>query len=167
MWNVLSLYRSGTLQYLIGVRQYSKIDLLAVQEVRWLGRSVIEKDCTLYYSCDDEKNMFGAGFIFSKHIRSKVINFKPIDMRPCVLTIRGEFKNYSFFCALVPTEERSERQKDLSYETKEDVQAVTSYNINMLSDMNAKLGKDCLVMSEVRALMAAHVVLILGLTYSE
>jgi len=98
--------------------------LLAGQEVRWLRRSVIEKDCTLYYSCDDEENMFGAGFIFSKHIRSKVINFKPIDMRLCVLTIRGEFKNYSFICALLPTEERSERQKDQLYETKEDVPAV-------------------------------------------
>ena len=61
---MLSLYRSGTLQYLIGVTQDYKIDLLAVQEVRWLGRSIIEKDCTIYYSCDDEENMFGAGLYF-------------------------------------------------------------------------------------------------------
>ena len=101
-----------------------KIDLLAVQEVRWLGRSIIEKNCTIYYSCDDEENMFGAGFIFSKHIRSRVINFKPTDMRLCVLRVRSEFKNYSFICAHVPTEEKSERQKDRLYETKEEVQAV-------------------------------------------
>jgi hypothetical protein len=25
------------------------IGLLAVQEVRWLGRSMVEKDCTVYY----------------------------------------------------------------------------------------------------------------------
>jgi uncharacterized protein YbgA (DUF1722 family) len=43
MWNVLSLYRSGALQNLIEVMQEYKIDLLAVQEVRWLGRSIIEK----------------------------------------------------------------------------------------------------------------------------
>jgi len=69
--------------------------------------------------------MFVAGFIFSKHIRSKVINFKPFDMRLSVLRMRGEFKNYSFICALVPTEEKSKRQKDRSYETNEDVQAVS------------------------------------------
>jgi len=92
--------------------------LLAVQEVRWLGRSVIEKDCTNYYSSDDEENMFGVGFIFSKQISSKVINFKPIDVRLCVLRIRGEFKNYSFICVLVPTYEKSERQKHRLYETK-------------------------------------------------
>jgi len=56
---VLSLYRSGTLQYLMGVRRDSKIDLLAVQEVRLLGRSVIEKDCTNYYRSDDEKICLG------------------------------------------------------------------------------------------------------------
>jgi hypothetical protein len=51
-----------------------KIDLLAVQEVRWLGRSIIEKDCKIYNSCDNEENVFGAGFIVSKYTGSRVIN---------------------------------------------------------------------------------------------
>jgi exonuclease III len=106
MWNVLSLYRTGTLQNLIEVMQEYKIDLLAVQEVRWLGRSITEKDCRIYYSCDDEKNIFGAGFIVSKYIGSRVIICKPIDMRLLTLRIRSEFKNYSFICARVPTEGR-------------------------------------------------------------
>jgi len=43
-----------------------------------------------------------------------------------------------------------------------------SYDIKiMLGDMNAKLGRECLVMSEVPALMAVRVVLSLGLTYSK
>jgi len=37
MWNVLSLYRSGTLQNLIRVIVEYKIDLLAVQEGGWEG----------------------------------------------------------------------------------------------------------------------------------
>ena len=53
MWSLLSLYRIGTL--LIKVMQEYKIGLLAVQEVRWQGRRIIEKDCRIYYSCDDEK----------------------------------------------------------------------------------------------------------------
>ena len=98
--------------------------MLAVQEVRWQGRSVTERDCRIYYSCDDDENIFGAGFIVSKQIRSRVIIFKPIDMRMWVLRIRGEFKNYSFICALVPTEEKRERQKEWLDETKKDAQAV-------------------------------------------
>jgi hypothetical protein len=85
--------------------QEYKIDLLAVQEVRLMGMSIIEKYCRIYYSCDDKENIFGAGFIVNKYIRSRVIIFKPIDMRLWVLRIRGEFKIYSFTCARVLTEE--------------------------------------------------------------
>jgi hypothetical protein len=38
-------------------------------------------------------------------------------MRLWVLIIRGEFKNYTFDCADVPTDEQSERQNDRLYET--------------------------------------------------
>jgi hypothetical protein len=55
--------------------------------------------------------------LLNTHIRSRVISFKPIDRRLWVLRIRGEFKNYSFISAHVPTEEKSEKQK-------QDVQAV-------------------------------------------
>jgi hypothetical protein len=37
--------------------------LLAVQEVRWQGGSIIEKDCRIYDSCDDDDNIFGAGLL--------------------------------------------------------------------------------------------------------
>jgi hypothetical protein len=42
-WNILSLYRSDSLQNLIEITQDYEIGLLAVQEVRWLGRSVTER----------------------------------------------------------------------------------------------------------------------------
>ena len=35
MWNVRSLYRSGTLQNVIEVTHEYKTDMLAVQELRW------------------------------------------------------------------------------------------------------------------------------------
>ena len=101
MLNVLSLYTAGTLQNLFKVTKDYKIDLLAVQEVRGLGWSVIENDCRICYCCDEEENSFGAGFIVRKRIRSRVINSKPTEMRMWVLRIRGEFKNYSPICVRV------------------------------------------------------------------
>jgi hypothetical protein len=57
------------------------------------GRSIIEKrNCTVDYSCDDKQHIFGAGFIASKRNSSRVIDFKPIDRRICVLRMRGKFK---------------------------------------------------------------------------
>jgi hypothetical protein len=49
--------------------------------------------------------------LLNTRIRSRVISYKPIHRRLWVLRIRGEFKNYSFICANVPTEEKSEKQK--------------------------------------------------------
>ena len=73
---MLSLYGRGTPQNLIKATQDYRIDLLPVQEERWLGRSIIEKGCRIHYSCDEEQNIFGAVFIVRKLIRSRVINFK-------------------------------------------------------------------------------------------
>jgi hypothetical protein len=44
------------------------------------GKEYYKKYCGIYCSCDDEENIFVAGFIFSKCIRSIIIIFKPIDM---------------------------------------------------------------------------------------
>jgi len=112
---MLSLYRSGSLQNLIEVTQDYKIDLLAVQEVKWLGRSVTER-IAKYTVVVIINNVFGTGFIVSKHIISRVIDFKPIDRRMCMLRIIGKFKNCRFICACAPTEEKSEREKDKFYE---------------------------------------------------
>jgi hypothetical protein len=129
----------------IQVPQVYKTDLLAIQEIRWLGRSIIEKNhCTIYYSCDDKQHIFGTGFIVSKHIRSSVIDFKPVHKRMCVLRIRGKFKNNSFVCANAPTEEKSEIQKDQFYERLERTyKQCPSYDIKIiLGNMNAKVGKE-------------------------
>jgi hypothetical protein len=42
-WNVLPAQRRGALQNLIHVTQKYKTGLLAVQEVKWLGRGITEK----------------------------------------------------------------------------------------------------------------------------
>jgi len=75
MWNVLCLYGRGTPQNLIKLTQDYRIDLLSVQQERWLGRSIIQKGCRIHYSCDEEQNIFGTVFIVRKLIRSRVINF--------------------------------------------------------------------------------------------
>jgi hypothetical protein len=154
MWNALSLYGRGTTKNLIKVTQDYKIDLLAVQEERWLGRSIIENGCRIYYSCDDEKNIFGAGFIVCKHIRSRVINFKPIDMRLWVLRIRGEFKKCSFICAPVPMEERVKSRRIGGLVLYRMYKQFPSYNIKtMLGVMNAKLGVKVLDWNSCRQLL--------------
>ena len=76
---MLPVHRTGALQNLIQLTQDYKIDL---HEVRWLGRSIIEKKvCVIYYSYDVRHLIFGTAVFVRKHIRSRVIDWKPIDKR--------------------------------------------------------------------------------------
>jgi hypothetical protein len=55
--------------------QRYKIDVLAVQEMRWVGQSILEKkECTICYSCHKSLPQFGTGFIINKNIRHLVID---------------------------------------------------------------------------------------------
>jgi hypothetical protein len=103
-----------------------------------------KKDCKVYCSCDNKQHIFGTGFIVSKHIRSRVIDFKPIDRRMCMLRIIGKFKNCRFICAHAPTEEKIEREKDQFYEWLERIyRQCPLYNIKIiLGDMNTSVGKE-------------------------
>jgi hypothetical protein len=85
-----------------------RVDLLAVQEVGWLGRSVIEKGCAMYYSCDDE-HIFGAGFIVSKHIRSRVIFLNPLIWDCGYLELEANLK---ITVSSVPTYAQRERGRE-------------------------------------------------------
>jgi hypothetical protein len=119
-WNVLSLHRCGELRNLIEVIQEYGIDLLAIQEVRWLWKRILEKkNCTVYYSCNDKQHCYETGFIVNNHLSTWVINFKPIDMKICVLRIKGKFQNDRFICVHAPMEEKLKGKKDQFYESLE------------------------------------------------
>jgi exonuclease III len=141
----LSLYRTGALRNLVDMLNTYEIDILAIQEMRWIGQNILErKDCTVYYSCHDKTHHFGTGFIVSKKIRDMVMDFQPISMRICKLRLRGKFCNYSIVCAHAPTEEKSYHEKDIFYELLERAQdscPVRDVKI-VIGDFNAKIGHD-------------------------
>jgi hypothetical protein len=139
---MLSLYRSGSLKQLIDITQSYKIYILAVQEMRWVGQSILEKkECTVYYSCHKSLHQCVTGFIINKNIRHLVIDFQPINMRTCKIRLRGRFRNYIVICAHAPTEERNENE-DAFYDILEKTYENCPVNdIKMiLGDLNAKVG---------------------------
>jgi exonuclease III len=50
-WNVLSLYKAGALKMLIEQLDSYKLDITAIQELRWLDKGVMEKrNHVIFYS---------------------------------------------------------------------------------------------------------------------
>jgi exonuclease III len=65
--NVLSLYKAGALKILLEQPDSHKLDITAIQELRWLDKGVMEKGIhVIFYSCQKKIHMFGTGFIVSK-----------------------------------------------------------------------------------------------------
>ena len=101
-WNVLSLYQPGALKMLLEQLDCYKLDVTAVQELRWVGCGVMEKkDHVVFYSCQNKTHMFGTGFIVSKKKKHLVMDFQAKSHRMCRLRIKGQFFNYSLICFLI------------------------------------------------------------------
>ena len=144
-WNVLSLYRPGALKLLLEQLLLYRIDVVAIQEVRWIGTGVLEKkDCNIYYSCHQRLHMYGTGFVVRKRLKDQVIDFKPFGPRICYIRIKGKFFNYSVFSIYAPTNVAQEQEKDNFYEEVEQaMNTVPQHDIKiLLGDFNAQVGKE-------------------------
>ncbi|GFU07464.1 craniofacial development protein 2 [Trichonephila clavipes] len=109
----------------------------------------IKKDCTLYYSCQEKAPHFGVGFIANKRFRNTVIDFQAISMRLCKIRLRGRHCNTTLICALAPTNDKDETERDLFYDL-----LMKSYNSCpaqdmklVIEDFNAKIGRELFVSS--------------------
>jgi len=93
-WNVLLLYQSGALKMLVSHLDSYKMDITAIQEIRWTGEGIIDnKNHTIFYSCDRKHHMFGTDFIVNKRIKHLLTDFKVKTPRICKIHVRGLFFN--------------------------------------------------------------------------
>jgi exonuclease III len=69
-WNVPTLYRAGAMKELVKEMVIYKIDICALQEIRWPGkRTVIKKKYMILYSGHkSDKHELGTVFYSSRHI---------------------------------------------------------------------------------------------------
>jgi exonuclease III len=73
-WNVL-LYQSGALKMLLSQLDSHKMDITAIQEIRWTGEGMI-KTIILYFIAVIGNIMFGTGFIVNRRIKHLVTGLK-------------------------------------------------------------------------------------------
>lgn len=90
-------FKSGALKNLIEEINKYKLDILSVEEMRWLEQRKIDlRSYSLYFSCQDKQHPFGTGFVASNRI--KVIHFKPIKERICKVRLNAKSQNMSINC---------------------------------------------------------------------
>ena len=144
-WNVLSLYRAGTLKMLSEEVFRYNIDIMAIQEVRWIGQGIKNKEnFSIYYSCHPKNHVSGTGFIVTQKARKLVINFKALNPRICYLRLKGRFFNLSLFSVYAPTEVSTNEEKGQFYsQLEKEVDKCPQNDIKViLGDLNAQIGKE-------------------------
>jgi exonuclease III len=64
-----------------------KLDVVAIQEIRWRGTGLIQKkDFSFYYSgANNNTGQAGTGFLIQKKMQKYIISFMPYNERLCKL----------------------------------------------------------------------------------
>ena len=145
-WNIKTLLKPGKMQELVEELAKTRLEIVAIREVRWSGNGLIKKkDFLLYYSgTKDQIGQAGIGFILIGGITNNVIGFEAINERLCKIIIKGKYNNMTLLNMYAPTEDKAGIEKEKFYD---DLQMVTDRTpksdiILVLGDANAKLGKD-------------------------
>jgi len=109
-WNLecpIIIYRPGASNILKQEVEKVWMDLVALQEIRWLGNGTLEKkNCVIFYSCNPVRHVFGVGFCVNSRFLSNILRFEPVNERLCWIRVRGKFRNYSIINAHAPTEDK-------------------------------------------------------------
>jgi len=117
-WNVNTMLKAGKMQEIADQIVGSQIQIVALQEIRWRGYGLLNKDkYSIHYSCNpNTTGQTGTGFIIQKLAMNKILGFEPISDRICKLRVKGKFYNITLINIYTPMEDKEEDIKEQFYE---------------------------------------------------
>ncbi|XP_060842503.1 craniofacial development protein 2-like [Rhopalosiphum padi] len=121
-----------------------KLDITAVQEVRWDGAGSLKTQEMIIFYSGGENHVRGVGFVIKNSILPNVVRFEPINDRICYVELKGKWFNIILINCYAPTEEKSEEIKNAFYEELDRIYDAlpTGKPKIILGDFNAKIGKE-------------------------
>jgi len=78
-WNVRTLYRSGHLTTTTLELERYRLDIIAIQEVRWPGEGNLKTGNWTIFHSDGNAHQLGVGFIVNDKILPRVKIFKAVN----------------------------------------------------------------------------------------
>ena len=122
-----------------------KVHIIALQEIRWNGEGILEKqDHTILYSCEERLHFLGSGFVVKKKVRHLIIGFKADSSRICTLRIKDKFFNSAIINSHARNEVSEEEGKDDFYDLLEKTyEESPSHDVKIVTgDLNAQVGRE-------------------------
>jgi hypothetical protein len=89
-WNVRSLHRGGSLKTAVSELVKYNLDLVAVQQIKWVeGGGQPADDCTFFYGNGNANHHLGTGFFIHKRLILGVKRVEFIIGRISYVTLKG------------------------------------------------------------------------------
>lgn len=144
-WNIKTMLAAGKMEQIAREMKRYSVKILALQETRWKGEGMIDKEgYTLYYSGEDKQGRNGTAFMIDRKLKREVIQFKPVNGRLCSITIKNRQANITVVNGYAPTEDAEDDEKTKFYETLEETCENIPRNdiLLLVGDFNAKIGRE-------------------------
>jgi exonuclease III len=131
------LVYSWSLKMLLEQLDSYKLDITAIQKLRWLGKGVMEKRVPMLYSTAVRRRVICLE-------QALLSDFQAKSHRTFRLRIKGKFFNYSLICAHSPTGDKTDEEKDSFYDELDEIYGECPKRDCkiIIGDMNAKVGKE-------------------------
>jgi exonuclease III len=145
-WNVRTMMQPGKMQEITNEMERNKIDILALQAMRWQAQGRIDKQkyTVLYSGPEYRTGQLGTGFMVTSSMRNSLLEFEAVNGRMCRIRIKGRYRNIAIISTRAPTGEKEEYVKEEFYDRLEEIcNNVQKYDITIImGDFNAKIGKE-------------------------
>lgn len=144
-WNIRTMLQIGKTEEISREMNRYKVDILALQEIRWKGQGRVDKKTyTIYYSGEMKQGQNGTAFMVNRKVAGNVLQFRAISGRLSYLQIKNKQANISIVNAYAPTEESNDNDKIKFYEELEDICETVPKNdiLLLVGDFNAKVGRE-------------------------
>jgi hypothetical protein len=143
-WNVRSLSGPGVMTALLLELRYYRANITAVQETKWAGVHSFKSCGFTVLLSNGTTRTFGTGFIVDARWSTRIIDWRPVDGRICVLRVRGKFFNTSIINVHAPHNGRPDKEKDDFYSLLEKTYSeCPRHDIRIVvGDLNAQVGRE-------------------------